>query len=201
MYRAVLDTCVLVPGLQRDFLLQLAVEGAYRPLWGSGVLVELDYVLGRIDAKRGRDGSDERRQHLVRSMRSAFPGAEVHAPKGRRYDYDLDDPDDGHVAHAAIIGKADGIVTDDARAGFTGSTVLTEAGIDVVRPREFAAATVLVRPDLGVRALVAVSQRLVAPRQRPVQILEELRLRYGMVGVAETLGPHLRRGGLESTPS
>jgi hypothetical protein len=116
MYRAVLDTCALVPGRQRDFLLQLATEEAYMPLWGSGILFELDYVLARLDAKRGRDGSEERRSHLFEQMGRAFPGAEINAPKDREYDYGLDDADDGHVTHTAILGKADAIVTDDSRA-------------------------------------------------------------------------------------
>ncbi len=92
MYRAVLDTCALVPGRQRDFLLQFAVEESYAPLWGSGILFELDYVLARLDAKRGRAGSDERRRHLLEQMRRAFPGAEIAAPKDREYDYGLETP-------------------------------------------------------------------------------------------------------------
>ncbi|MDN5851867.1 MAG: PIN domain-containing protein, partial [Actinomycetia bacterium] len=103
MYRAVLDTCVLVPGRQRDFLLQLAVEDSYAPVWGSGILVELEYVLARIDARRGRDDHGERRRRLFEQMKHAFPGAEVNAPRDREYDYGLDDPDDGHVAHAAML--------------------------------------------------------------------------------------------------
>lgn len=87
-----------MPSLQRHFILQFATEEAYAPLWGSGILFELDYVLAGLNAKRGRDGSEERRQHLFEQMRHAFPGAEINAPKDREYDYGLDDPDDGHVA-------------------------------------------------------------------------------------------------------
>ena len=191
MYRAVLDTCALVPSLQRHFLLQLAAEEAYAPLWGSGILFELDYVLAGLDAKRGREGSVERRQHLFEQMRLAFPGAEVNAPKDRKYDYGLGDPDDGHVAHAAIVGKADAIVTDDKRAGFKTSAALQEAAIDIVYPHQFATNTVFAHPEAGVRAVVAMAARMTTPPQTAREVLAELQSRYGMDEVAEILGPLL----------
>jgi predicted nucleic acid-binding protein len=191
VYRAVLDTCALVPGLQRNFLLQLAAEEAYAPLWGSGILFELDYVLAQLDAKHGREGSDERRRHLFEQMQRAFPGAQINAPKDRRYDYGLDDQDDGHVAHAALIGKADAIVTDDSRAGFKTSHTLSEAGIDVVTAREFAANTVAAHPQAGLRALVALSRRMTTPARTARETLDDLRDRYGMEEVADILSPLL----------
>jgi len=149
MYRAVLDTCVLVPSLQRDFLLQLAAEEAFAPLWGTGILTELDYVLARLHERRHVMDSDVRRRHLLDQMRRAFPGSEVKAPKDREYHYELSDPEDGHVAHAALRGKADAIVTDDTRAGFTTATVLTEANIEIVSPHEFAVHTISAHPEAG----------------------------------------------------
>ncbi|HIT74804.1 MAG TPA: hypothetical protein IAA98_04395 [Candidatus Avipropionibacterium avicola] len=61
MYRAVLDTCALVPSLQRDFLLQLATEDAFAPMWGTGILAELDYTLARLHEQRGIGDSEHRR--------------------------------------------------------------------------------------------------------------------------------------------
>jgi predicted nucleic acid-binding protein len=195
VYRAVLDTCALVPGRQRDFLLQLAAEEAYAPLWGTGILVELDYVLARLDAKRGREDSAAHRKRLFEQMERAFPGAEINSPKDRDYEYGLSDPDDGHVAHAALLGKADAIVTDDTRAGFKTSPTLLDAGIEVVQPHEFAANTVSAHPQAGVRALVAMSQRMTEPPKSPRELLDELQERYEMAEVAAILGPELARLG------
>ena len=191
MYRAVLDTCALVPSLQRDFLLQLATEEAYAPVWGSGILFELDYVLAGLHAKRGISDSASRRQHHFDKLKRAFPGAEVQAPKDRDYSYGLNDPDDGHVAHAAIIGKADAIVTDDRRAGFSAARVLVEADIETVYPHQFAANTVSAHPHSGLRALQEMSNRLANPPQTPEQILELLVTRHNMTEVAEILLPLL----------
>lgn len=191
MYRAVLDTCALVPSLQRDFLLQLATEEAYAPVWGSGILFELDYVLAGLHDKRGIGDRASRRQHLFDQLKQSFPGSEVHAPKDRDYNYGLNDPDDGHVAQAAIIGKADAIVTDDRRAGFSTARVLVEADIETVHPHQFAANTVSAHPHAGVRALREMSNRRISPPQTPEQILDLLVTRHNMTEVAEILLPLL----------
>lgn len=189
VYRAVLDTCALVPNLQRDFLLQLATEQAYAPIWGSGILFELDYVLAGLHEKRGIADGATRRQHLFDQFKQAFPGSEVHAPKDREYNYGLNDIDDGHVAHAAIIGKADAIVTDDKRAGFKTASVLVEADIETVHPHQFAANTVAAHPHAGVSALREMSNRRNDPPQTVEQILEQLATRHKMTEVAEILRP------------
>lgn len=184
-----------MPSLQRDFLLQLATEGAYAPVWGSGILVELDYTLARLQTGRDADDSEEQRRHLLHEMNRAFPGAEVEASKQRAYDYGLNDLDDGHVAHAAIIGKADAIVTDDKRAGFRTAVVLQEANVETVTAHEFAANTVAAHPQAGVRALTAMAERRTKPKQVPEEILDMLVDRYDMHEVADTLRPLLAASG------
>jgi len=157
-------------------------------------LFELDYVLAELGARRGRSDSPERRARLLAQMRLAFPGAEIAAPKNQVYDYGLVDPDDGHVAHAAILGKADAIVTDDSRAGFAASAALREAGVEVISPAVFAANSVAAHPEAGLRTLVAVAARMRQPALSPVEVLDQMRRRYGISEAAALLIPRLQSG-------
>lgn len=80
MYAAVLDTCVMYPSLQRDFLLSLAAEGSYRPLWNFTILEELheceqEKLVQRVGLAppQAREAAD----HLVETLRASFDDAEV----------------------------------------------------------------------------------------------------------------------------
>lgn len=180
MYSAVLDTCVLVPDLQRDFLLQLAAEWSYAPLWGTGILTELEYVLKKLDEKRGLHDREESRRRLLAQMGLFFPGSSIEAPKGRAYGYGISAPGDEHVAHAALFGKADAIVTSDRRSGMEHSDLLRQASIEVIEPHVFAANTVIAHRDAGVRAILELAQRRRRPPSSPMEMLERLRDHFAM---------------------
>lgn len=154
-------------------------------------MFELDNVLAGIDDKREIPPRPVYRRKLLDSMARAFPGAEIDAPKDREYFYDLIDPDDGHVAHAAIFGKADAIVTDDTRAGFRESKDLAQAQIQIVHPAQFAANTVTAHPHAGARAIRTMSARMDSPPMTPSELLELLKSRYSMGAVEATLAPLL----------
>lgn len=125
-------------------------------------------------------------------MHKAFPESTLEAPKDGDYaTYDLWDPDDGHVAHVAVLGRADAIVTDDTRAGFRTSDALRAAGVAVLYPYEFAAAMASMDPDAGERALRALSARQVNPPRTPEEILDDLVRKYAMTDAAMVLRPRL----------
>jgi predicted nucleic acid-binding protein len=115
VYSVLLDTCVLVPSRARDVLLEIASTGAYRPLWSTEILDELDRTLRLLLAKRATSPEviDAYLTRLTQQMNTAFPDALVTDWEPLVPTIQLPDPDDRHVVAAARAGRADMIVTDN----------------------------------------------------------------------------------------
>ncbi len=113
MFTALLDTSVLWPSLQRDFLLSLAAEYLYRPIWSSAILAELQLHETRKLVKLGipEPTATERVQFLLSEMRRAFDDSEIEGWEALQGSYGLPDPNDEHVLAAAVVGGAGAIVT------------------------------------------------------------------------------------------
>ena len=111
-YSAVLDACVLVPMTLCDLLLRLAEEPAmYRPLWSEQILTEMGRAL-KIKLHRSSEAAAWRRQQ----MKEAFPEAMVTFPSALLKAVEcIPDKDDRHVLAAAIMARADAIVTQNTR--------------------------------------------------------------------------------------
>lgn len=113
-FSAFLDTCVLVPSVLRDLLLELGTNPAYRPLWSDKVEKELADVIRRHRTAQDRDPEETEAyiKRLLRNMNAALPDAKVEGWESLTDNIAKGpDPDDAHIIAAAILGHADVIVT------------------------------------------------------------------------------------------
>lgn len=194
VFAALLDTNVLWPSLQRDFLLSLAIEGLYRPLWSEAILEELHLHEQYKLTDRGAEPGDAlaKADFLVDQMRTAFDDALVSGWEGLDGTYGLPDPDDEHVLAAAVVGNAGAIVTDNLK-DFPAANVPSH--INVITGREFAENTADVNPEAAVRALIAISTRHKLTPQTPRDILGLLVTRYSMNELEDILADALDEAG------
>lgn len=187
MFSAVLDTCVLWPSLQRDFLLSLAVENLYRPLWSSAILEELEMHEARKLVGRGvsMPDADRSAQRLVAQMTAAFDDACVSGWEPLDGTYGLPDRDDEHLVAAAVVGGAGTIVTMNVRDL---PADRLPAHVQVTSPADFALETVEIDPERAFEGVVKMAERR---RRDPVQSVDQVLMilgdRYGMVAAAAVL--------------
>lgn len=108
-WTAFLDACVLYPSSTRDLLLRGAAAYLYRVRWSPTVLEQAQRHL----IEDGRC-TQEQADGLIATMTRAFPEAMVSGFDGLIATM-TNHESDRHVLAAAVISKADVIVTDNVR--------------------------------------------------------------------------------------
>jgi predicted nucleic acid-binding protein len=164
----VLDACVLYPASLRDLLLTLSGFDAFDVAWSEEILEE---VRRNVVADHPDIDPDRFTSHTLGAMRSAFPEASVTGYEETTATLD-NDPKDRHVAAAAIVARADAIVTVNV-ADFRGAT-LDAAGIKVQTPGEFIERLLDDEPAIVVAAIDHLSRRWTRPALTASQVLDLL---------------------------
>lgn len=170
----------------------------YRPIWSAVILEELAYEEERKLIRRRAEPAlaAHRACPLVAEMRRAFDDAEVIGWEVLEGRYGLPDPDDEHVVAAAVGGGASAIITHNTKDF---PSALLPLGLQILSPRQFAAATVGLSPTRAMAAVQAIAIRSGRAGRRLTQldILDILESRYGMRHAVELLRP-FAGGGCDS---
>ncbi|WP_424436735.1 PIN domain-containing protein [Microbacterium sp.] len=156
---------MIVPLAPCDTMLRMADAGAFRPVWSQNVLDEALRALERI-----HPGVDLSRFHSrFRSMNEAFDDALVEGWEPLAEGIELPDPNDAHVVAAALLGRADLIVTENVK-DFPES-VLAPLGLEAIRTDAFLLDQYDLSPSAACRI---VMEQAAAMRQPPVEIAQLL---------------------------
>mgnify|MGYP002720255630 FL=1 len=156
-FTAFIDTCALVPVALADTLLRLAEHGLYRPLWSEEILRETEQAIERIHPELA--GLARRRTD---AMREAFSDACVTGWEPLVTALTLPDSNDRHVLAAAIMGRADVIVTNNIK-DFP-EAVLEPLSLSAQTPDEF----LLNQLDLDPPLVMVTIRDQSAAAKRPV---------------------------------
>lgn len=169
MFPVFFDTCVLLRPYLCDTVLSVAECGLYRPLWSTGVLVELERNLIKRGATEVQVG------HRLQQMGEHFPDAEV-ANYEQLITAMTNDTKDRHVLAAAVRGGAELLVTENLK-DFK-PHALDPYGIEAVHQDEF----LLDQLDLSPGVVMACLHRQVSRYRREPRTVDDLLEVLGNMG-------------------
>lgn len=104
--RVLLDACVLYPTVMREILTGVAGSGLFTPLWSARILEEW----ARAVARNLPDQAGIARAEIA-LLRLRWPDAEMVVSAADEAGLSLPDDNDLHVLAAAIVGRAEVLVT------------------------------------------------------------------------------------------
>jgi predicted nucleic acid-binding protein len=167
-FAAFLDACVLVPVALTDTLLRLAEAGLFRPLWSQDVLEEATEAVAEIWPNE-LNGMRRR----VAAMRKHFPDAMVDGWQPLVRGIHLPDPGDRHVIAAAVLGRADCVITSNLK-DFP-RHALEPLGLETVSPDAFLLDQLDLAPSVTVRVVRAQAAATGQPPHLPLTPIDVLR--------------------------
>jgi hypothetical protein len=160
-FPAVLDACVLANSTIRDFVLYAAYLALYRPVWSDDILRELRETLSRFGIR------PERIEYMVGQMTGAFPEACVEGYEALIAGM-KNDPGDRHVLAAAVVGKAQLIVTENIR--HFPVAALAPYHIETTNADDFLRDLLDIDPERMIEVLTTIAKS----RKMPPRTVEEL---------------------------
>ena len=129
-YTCVLDACVLHPAFLQGTLLWFAAERLFRPVWTVQIMDEWERSL----AKRF-GGPNEKVTTKRQLIEANFADAGVEFPPELLDCLHLPDKDDRHVLAAALVSKADAIITSNLK--HFPEEVCAPLEVEVIHPDTF----------------------------------------------------------------
>lgn len=166
-FTALLDACVLYPAPLRDLLISLADTSLFRARWSAEINAEwMNAVLRKRPELRGE------LRRTVALMNDAIPDCLVTGHETLIETLDLPDGGDRHVLAAAIVGRADVIVTFNL-SDFP-RHVLAPLNIEAQHPDEFVRDVFDLSESASLGAVRDIRARLKKPPLSPEEYLDVL---------------------------
>lgn len=180
-FTALFDACVLFPFTLRDVLVQLATTNLFRAKWSADIHNEWMQAVRAVRP----DVAASDLENVRRLMDEHVLDAVVEGYQSLVPSLVLPDPNDRHVLAAAIVGRADVIVTNNI-VDFPADT-LGPLGLEAQQPDAFIMHLVDLNPYVVAAAIGTCRARLRNPPMDRAAYLPSLR-RNGLPTVATWLG-------------